>query len=172
MEPSRTPADDLPADGGHTYRMPLPRLALPPGVGHGPLDGAWWPRCDALELELPALVGSLDPGCGTVTHVTVDTAAWPDAPHTVIAPGRMIEVERAGVDAETHVIILDCGTVGRWELLVVPPDQPLAAAARLLDTAADPWNTLTAAQMLALAETGLAVEAALESGAKGGRSRR
>ncbi|MFI8307545.1 DUF5994 family protein [Streptomyces sp. NPDC085927] len=66
----------------HTYRMPLPRLSLTPDAGHGRLDGAWWPRCGALELELPALVGSLDPGHGTVTRVTVGAAAWPDAPQT------------------------------------------------------------------------------------------
>ncbi|MER5512950.1 DUF5994 family protein [Streptomyces sp. NPDC002766] len=39
--------------------MPLPRLALASGVRHGPLDGAWWPRCGSLELELPSLVAAL-----------------------------------------------------------------------------------------------------------------
>jgi hypothetical protein len=135
-----------------TYRMPLPRLTLVPGASHGPLDGAWWPRCDALELELPALVGALDPGLGTVTRVTVDTAAWPDAPRTVLVPGHVIEVTLSYVDVEAHAIALDCGTVGRWELLVVPPGEPVAAAAWLLATAADPRNTLTAPHMLALAE--------------------
>ena len=57
--------------------------------------GAWWPRCDALELELPALVGSLDPSIGTVTRVTGGTAAWPDAPQEVMAPGHVIEVLEA-----------------------------------------------------------------------------
>ncbi|MFE9092919.1 DUF5994 family protein [Streptomyces sp. NPDC007264] len=143
--------------------MPLPRLSLAPDGSHGPLDGAWWPRCHALELELPALVGSLDPGHGTVTRVTVDPAAWPDAPHTVPAPDHVIEVARADAGTATHVITLDCGTAGRWELLVVPPDEPDAAAARLLATAADPWNPLTAAQLLARAETDLVGESAWES---------
>ncbi|KUM88505.1 hypothetical protein AQI88_40005 [Streptomyces cellostaticus] len=132
--------------------MPLPRLTLTPDASHGPLDGAWWPRCDALELELPALVGALDPGLGTVTRVTVDTAAWPDAPRTVLAPGHVIEVALSDVDAEAHAITLDCGTVGRWELLVVPPGEPADAATWLLTTASDPWNALTAPHMLALAE--------------------
>ncbi|MFF4562377.1 DUF5994 family protein [Streptomyces sp. NPDC001435] len=134
--------------------MPLPRLTLTPDVSHGPLDGAWWPRCDALELELPALVCSLEPDAGTTVRVTVDPAEWPDAPHTVMAPGRVIAVEPAGPGSEAHVITLDCGTVGRWALLVVPPEEPAGTAARLLAAAADPENPLTAARMLALAETG------------------
>ncbi|MEV0180491.1 DUF5994 family protein [Streptomyces sp. NPDC050625] len=154
MEPSRTPAEGASADDPHTFRMPLPRLTLTPDVSHGPLDGAWWPRCDALELELPSLVGSLEPEAGTTVRVTVDPAEWPDAPHTVMAPGRVIAVEPAAPGSETHVITLDCGTVGRWALLVVPPEEPAGTAARLLAAAADPENPLTAARMLALAETG------------------
>ncbi|MFF8968966.1 DUF5994 family protein [Streptomyces sp. NPDC014995] len=142
-----------------TYRMPLPRLTLSPGAGHGPLDGAWWPRCDALELELPALVGSLDPGLGTVTRVTVDTAAWPDAPRTVLAPGHAIEVALTDVDVEAHAITLDCGTVGRRQLLVIPPGESVAAATWLLTVAADPRNALNAPHMLALAESGFDDEA-------------
>lgn len=144
--------DDGPAGAARVYRMPAPRLTLTPGVSHGPLDGAWWPRCDALELELPALVDALNPVPGSVTRVMVDTAAWPAAPRTVLAPGQLIEVALSDVDAEAHSITLDCGTVGRWALLVVPPGQPAAAADWLLRTAADPWNALTAAHILALAQ--------------------
>ncbi|MEV6056174.1 DUF5994 family protein [Streptomyces sp. NPDC052107] len=133
--------------------MPLPRLTLTPVGGHGPLDGAWWPRCDALELELPPLVGSLQPDTGTTVRVMVDPAEWPGAPHTVMAPGRQIAVEPAGSGGEAHVITVDCGTVGRWVLLVVPPGEPAGTAARLLIAAGDPENPLTATRMLALAET-------------------
>ncbi len=154
MEPSGTPAESGTAAQAHTYRMPLPRLALTPDVSHGPLDGAWWPRCDALELELPSLIGSLEPGSGAAVRVSVDPAEWPDAPNTVMAPGRVIAVEPAGPGSEAHVITLDCGTVGRWVLLVVPPGEPAETAARLLAAATDPDNPLTAARMLALAETG------------------
>jgi hypothetical protein len=152
MEPSGTPAEGASSAGGHTYRMPLPRLTLTPDVSHGPLDGAWWPRCDALELELPSLVGSLEPGWGTTVHVTVDPAEWPDAPHTVMAPGRVITVEPAGPGSGAHVITLDCGTVGRWVLLVVPPEEPAGTAARLLAAAADPALRLTASALLAAEE--------------------
>ncbi|MFE1754633.1 DUF5994 family protein [Streptomyces anandii] len=133
--------------------MPTPRLSLTPDMSHSPLDGAWWPRCDALELELPPLVSSLEPDPDTTVRVTVDPAEWPDTPRTVMAPGRVITVEPGGPGGETHVISLDCGSAGRWVLLVVPPDEPAGTAARLLAAAADPENPLTAARMLALAET-------------------
>ncbi|KUN79928.1 hypothetical protein AQJ66_27435 [Streptomyces bungoensis] len=134
--------------------MPPPRLTLTTDVSHGPLDGAWWPRCDALELELPCLVGSLEPDPDTTVRVTVEPSEWPDAPRTVMAPGRVIAVEPAGPGSEAHVITLDCGSVGRWVLLIVPPEEPAGTAARLLAAAADPENPLTATRMLALAETG------------------
>jgi hypothetical protein len=94
------PAEGTAPGEGRSYRMPLPRLRLTPGVSHGPLDGAWWPRCDALELELPALVGSLDPGIGTVTRVTVGTAAWPDGPQEALSAPRLLALVESGLDGQ------------------------------------------------------------------------
>ncbi|WP_335937035.1 DUF5994 family protein [Streptomyces sp. PTD5-9] len=96
----------------------------------------------------------MDPSVGTVTRVTVGTAAWPGAPQKVMAPGHVIEVVLTDRAAEAHAITVDCGTVGRWELLVIPPDEPAGAAAGLLNTAADPGNSLSAPRLLALAECG------------------
>ncbi|MFE1910023.1 DUF5994 family protein [Streptomyces anandii] len=154
MDVTGTPTEGVSSDGTRTYRMPVARVALAPGRGHGPLHGAWWPRCDMLELELPSLLGSLDPDLGIVARVTVDTVAWPGVPQKVTLPGRMIEVALTAVDAEVHAIALDWGTAGHRELLVIPPGESRAAATWLLATAADPANTLTAAHMLALAEAG------------------
>ncbi|CAL9525788.1 hypothetical protein SUDANB105_03916 [Streptomyces sp. enrichment culture] len=152
MDSPRPPAGGTSADDAHTYTMPLSRLSVTPECSHGPLDGAWWPRCDALELELPALVGSLDPGHGTVTRVTVGAATWADAPRTVSAPDHLIEVVLSDAADEEHVITVDCGTVGRWELMVIPPEEPAGDAERLLTAAADPWNPLSARRILAGAE--------------------
>ncbi|MFI8531292.1 DUF5994 family protein [Streptomyces aquilus] len=148
MEPSTTPAEGPLADPGHTYRMPLPRLALTPEVSHGPLDGAWWPRCDSLELELPSLVAALEPDRGSTVRITVDAAQWPDPPHTIMAPGQVIAVDVTGSADEAHVITLDCDTVGRWVLLVVPPQEPADTAARLMAAAADPELHLGASTLL------------------------
>lgn len=152
MDALATPPDGTPSGDTHTYTMPLSRLSLTPESSHGPLDGAWWPRCDALALELPALVGSLDPGHGTVTRVRVGAAQWADAPRTVSSPDHLIEVHLSYAADEAHAVILDCGTVGRWELLVIPPGETAAAAERLLTAAADPWNALSARRILAGAE--------------------
>lgn len=140
--------EDLRAGGEHTYRMPLPRLALTLGVGRGPLDGAWWPRCGALELELPSLVATLEPDLGTMVYVTVASAQWPDAPHTVMAPGRTITVEATRSAGEEHVITLDFDTVGRCVLLVVPPQEGADEACRLMTAAADPALHLGASALL------------------------
>ncbi|MER5796626.1 DUF5994 family protein [Streptomyces sp. NPDC001980] len=134
--------------------MPIPRLTLTRDVSHGPLDGAWWPRCDALELELPSLVSALEPDLDAEVRVTVDPAEWPGAPHAVMAPDRVITVEPAGPGGEAHVITLDCDTVGRWVLLVVPPEESAGTAARLMAAVDDPENPLTAARLLDLARTG------------------
>ncbi|MEV8556385.1 DUF5994 family protein [Streptomyces sp. NPDC051917] len=100
-----------------------------------PLDGARWPRCDALKFELPPLVGSLEPDTGTTVRVMVDPADRPGAPHTVMAPGR------PGPEGEAHVITVDCGTVGRRVLLLIPPEgEPAPSTARLLTAATDPEN--------------------------------
>nr|WP_324614469.1 DUF5994 family protein [Streptomyces sp. MMG1121] len=106
---------------------------------------------------------SLDPSVGTVTRVTVGTATWPDAPQEVMAPGHVIEVVLTDLAAEVHAITVDCGTVGRWELLVIPPDEPAGAATRLLTAAADPGNPLSAPRLLALVESGLDGQGTWES---------
>ncbi|WP_234373359.1 DUF5994 family protein [Streptomyces sp. H-KF8] len=157
------PAKSTPPGDGHTYRMPLPRLRLAPDVSHGPLDGAWWPRCDTPEPEPPPLVASPDLSVGTVTRVIVGTAAWPDAPRKVMAPGRVIEVALTDLAAEARAITVDCGTVGRWKLLVIPPDEPAGAAAGLLIAAADSGNSLSAPHLLTLVESGLDGQATWES---------
>ncbi|MGW2831825.1 DUF5994 family protein [Streptomyces sp. NPDC001286] len=132
MESSRTAAEAMSTDDAHTYRMPLPRLVLAEDVGHGPLDGAWWPRCDVLELELPSLVALLEPERGGTVRVRVDASQWPKAPRTVMAPGRVISVEPTEAADGAGVITLDCETVGRWMLMVVSHEEPADTAARLL----------------------------------------
>jgi hypothetical protein len=53
----------------------------------------------------------------------------------------VIEVALSDDDAETHAITVDCGTVGRWQLL--------------LTAASDPENPWPAPRLTALAESGL-----------------
>lgn len=79
--------------------------------------------------------------------------------HGAVGPLRADLVRRR----TAHAITVDCGTVGRWELLVIPPDEPARVATRLLTAAADPANPLSAPRLLALAESGLDGQDAGES---------
>ncbi|MET8801382.1 hypothetical protein ABZX53_01575, partial [Streptomyces sp. NPDC004546] len=60
---------------------------------------------------------------------------------------------RPDPEGEADVITVDCGTVGRRVLLVVPPEgEPAPSTARLLTAAADPENPLTAARIPTLGQ--------------------
>ncbi|MFE3637099.1 DUF5994 family protein [Streptomyces sp. NPDC059168] len=96
----------------------------------------------------------MEPHTGAAIRVTVNAAEWPDAPETVMASGRVTAVEPARPGSETHTITLDCGSAGCRSLMVVPPDEPAGTAARPPALAATPGNPLTAARVLALADSG------------------
>ncbi|MEU9161397.1 DUF5994 family protein [Streptomyces sp. NPDC048424] len=129
---------------------PLPaRLTLTPATAlAGQLDGAWWPRSRDLEAELPALVAALDERCGRITRVTVNPARWPVIPRKVPAGGHLVHVGWFAEQDPDKLILLS-GTVGRWDLLVIPPETAPAAAARLMAAAAVPGSVLTARALIA-----------------------
>jgi hypothetical protein len=58
--------------------------------------------------------------------------------------------------------------VGRWELLVVRPDEPAGPAALLPAAASGPENPLSATRLPALTESDLAGEDAWESEGESG----
>ncbi|MET9885241.1 DUF5994 family protein [Streptomyces sp. NPDC006430] len=125
------------------------RLSLTPKTTlAGQLDGAWWPYSRDLEVELPPLAAALDEVWGRITRVTVNPTRWPVIPHTVNVAGHTVHV---GWFTEQHPdkLILLSFTVGRWDLLVVPPETEPAAAARLMAAAAVPGSQLTADVLMA-----------------------
>ncbi|MYV93463.1 DUF5994 family protein [Streptomyces sp. SID1034] len=125
------------------------RLSLTPKSSlAGQLDGAWWPRSRDLEAELPPLAAALDLPWGRITHVTVNPTHWPVVPHKVPVAGHTVHV---GWFTEQHPdkMILLSYTVGRWDLLVIPPESEPAAAARLMNAAAIPGSVLTAGVLMA-----------------------
>ncbi|WP_234392330.1 DUF5994 family protein [Streptomyces sp. WM6378] len=120
------------------------RLSLTPKTPlAGQLDGVWWPYSRGLEAELPPLAAALDEPWGRIPHVTVNPTHWPVIPHKVPVAGHTVHV---GWFTEQHPdkLILLCCTVGRWDLLVIPPETEPAAAARLINAAAIPGSILTA----------------------------
>ncbi|MER5757382.1 DUF5994 family protein [Streptomyces sp. NPDC002088] len=125
------------------------RLSLTPKTTlAGQLDGAWWPYSRNLVAELPPLAAALDKVWGRITRVTVNPTRWPVIPYKVPVAGHAVHV---GWFTEQHPdkLILLSYTVGRWDLLVIPPETEPAAAARLMAAAAIPGSVLTAGVLMA-----------------------
>ncbi|MEV5431970.1 DUF5994 family protein [Streptomyces sp. NPDC052701] len=116
------------------------------------IDGAWWPRSRDLTAELPALVEALDPLWGRITRVTVNPTFWPVVPRKVPVPGHEVHVGWFKAEQDPHKLLLLSYTIGRWDLLVIPPEAEPATAARLMATASDPSWTLTASGLIHEAE--------------------
>ncbi|MFJ3234250.1 DUF5994 family protein [Streptomyces sp. NPDC086787] len=128
---------------------PPTRLSLTPRTTpDGQFDGAWWPYSRELEAELPPLAAALDKAWGRITRVTVNPTRWPVIPRKVPVAGHTVHV---GWFTEQHPdkLILLSYTVGRWDLLVIPPETEPAAAARLMAAAAIPGSILTADALMA-----------------------
>lgn len=129
--------------------LPPVRLSLKPqGPQSGLLDGAWWPRSRDLAGELPALISTLDPLWGRITRVTVNPTHWAGVPAKVPVAGRVV---KAGwfTEQDPHKLLLLSYRVGRWDLLVIPPQVSEDAAARLMTAATDPQTVRTASELLA-----------------------
>ncbi|WP_327251453.1 DUF5994 family protein [Streptomyces sp. NBC_01244] len=125
------------------------RLVLTPKTAlAGQLDGAWWPRSRDLAAELPVLVAALAEPWGRITRVTVNPTRWPVIPHKVPVAGHAVHVGWF-TEQDPDKLILFSYTVGRWDLLVVPPQTAPAAAARLMAAAAVPGSVLTARALIA-----------------------
>ena len=138
VEPVRTP-------GG------APRLSLrPESRTQGRLDGAWWPRSDDLAVELPPLVAVLDRLWGRITRVTVHEGSWLGLPARVPVGVHVVRLGWFDAEQEPGDLCLFSYKVGRWDLLVVPPDCAPARAARLMASASDVRETRGAGALLAL----------------------
>ncbi|MFD9622791.1 DUF5994 family protein [Streptomyces virginiae] len=125
------------------------RLSLTPKTTlAGQLDGAWWPYSRDLEAELPALAAALDETWGRITRVSVNPSRWPVVPRTVAVDGRVLHVGWF-TEQDPDKLILLSYTVGRWDLLVIPPETEPAAAARLMAAAAIPGSVLAAGVLMA-----------------------
>jgi hypothetical protein len=126
------------------------RLSLAPsGSAPALLDGAWWPRSRDLGAELPALTAVLDPLWGRITRVTVNPAHWPTVPRKVPVAGHVVKVGSFMAQQDPHQMLLLSYRVGRWDLLVIPPQTNPVAAAWLMAAASDPLRTSTASELMA-----------------------
>ncbi|MFI1157000.1 DUF5994 family protein [Streptomyces sioyaensis] len=137
-----------PAVEKRTFSLPL-RLALASTDTPGALlDGAWWPRSRDLTEELPALTAVLDPLWGRITHVTVNPTLWPVIPRKVPVDGHVVGVGWFKAEQDPHKLLLLSYTVGRWDLLVIPPQTDPAIAVWLMTAATGPLRSHTASDLL------------------------
>jgi hypothetical protein len=129
---------------------PSLRLSLKPVSGNpSKVDGAWWPRSRDLARELPPLVAELDQVWGRITRVTVHQGMWPDLPSAVPAGVHTVRLGWFDVEQEADDLCLLSYTVGRWDLLVVPPECDPERAARLMSAASDVRNTQSTSALMA-----------------------
>lgn len=129
---------------------PPSRLSVkPPGPRSGLLDGAWWPRSRDLTHELPTLTAPLDPLWGRITRVAVNPTYWPVVPRKVPVSGHVVNVGWFRAEQDPHQLLVLSYHVGRWDLLIIPPETGAAAAARLMVAACDPLTVRTGSALLA-----------------------
>lgn len=140
--PPTTEADDR-------FSPAFLRLSLAP-AGSAPalLDGAWWPRSRDLGAELPSLAAVLDPLWGRITRVTVNPTQWPVIPRKVPVAGHVVNVGWFLPEQDPHELLLLSYHVGRWNLLVVPPQTTPDSAAWLMAAASDPRGMSTASRLV------------------------
>ncbi|MBD0840980.1 MULTISPECIES: DUF5994 family protein [unclassified Streptomyces] len=132
-----------------SYSSPLLRLSLAPaGPAPALLDGAWWPRCRDLGAELPSLTAVLDPLWGRITRITVNPTHWPTVPRKVPVAGHVVKVGWFLAEQDPHELLLLSYRMGRWNLLVVPPQTPPDSAAWLMAAASAPQGTSSASRLM------------------------
>ncbi|MFF1477112.1 DUF5994 family protein [Streptomyces sp. NPDC058301] len=142
---------ESPVDPAPTARLALKAAGVPRGL----LDGAWWPRSRDLLSELPALIDVLDPAWARITRIAVNPQYWPVIPHKIPVHGHVVKAGWFTPEVDPHKLLLLSYTVGRWDLLVIPPQTDAAAAARLMAAAtAGTEPPLTASALMAAEESG------------------
>ncbi|MEU9916368.1 DUF5994 family protein [Streptomyces sp. NBC_00490] len=116
--------------------LPVLRLRLAPRGGMPrPIDGAWWPRSYDLLAELPQLLAGLPRAWGHITSATVNGTTWSAVPGRMLVFNQVVRLRRSLTASAPHTIVLLAPGRGRWDLLVVPPDTPEAAAEPLMAAA-------------------------------------
>jgi hypothetical protein len=79
----------------------------------------------------------------------VNPAHWQAVPRKVQLPHRKLHVGWFAAELDPNKVILLSYSVGRWDLLVIPPETSPAVAARLMVCASDPRNILPASELIA-----------------------
>jgi len=108
----------------------------------------------------------LDPLWGRITRVTVHPTHWPVVPRKVPVTGHVVNVGCFLAEQDPHELLVLSSSMGRWNLLVIPPRTdpvsaawPMAASSDLLGTSTASRLMEEAARLRTVSESDRAVEA-------------
>jgi len=121
------------------------RIELAAELGHGPLDGAWWPHSDDLQREVADLVDHFPRG--RIDHLVYSRPDWTNTAPRVHTERGSIKVGSFPKD-DTHVVLLNLASRRILRLLVVPATADTAGAHLVLHRAAEPGNLADADELL------------------------
>ncbi|WP_432080414.1 DUF5994 family protein [Streptomyces sp. WAC 04229] len=118
--------------------LPHPPLRLrlaPHGVLPRRIDGVWWPHSRDLLAQLPQLLAALPIAWGDIVSVTVKATAWAAAPGRMLVANQVVRLNKSAAPQAPNTVVLLSPGLGRWDLLVVPPDTTEEAAGPLMAAA-------------------------------------
>jgi hypothetical protein len=155
QSPSPSPSPDVAAPvADRVVQRPGPagagprlRLALSESIGHGGLDGAWWPRSRNLETELADLVQRFPLSVGRIVRAVYSTPDWQPAPRRIRLGNGLVKVGSFPHD-DNHRILLRLSNRQVLHVMVIPPDSSPSLALAAMTTAASPSNRDCAATIL------------------------
>jgi hypothetical protein len=132
------------------------RLRLSTSIGHGVLDGAWWPYTRDLAREAVDLVDHFPAAVASLSRLLYSTPDWDKGSPRRVKAARIFVNLGSFPHDDTHKIMArtaDGGLNHRvLHLLVVPPEWDERAAAHVMRIAAQPTNLKSAAAILSESE--------------------
>jgi Family of unknown function (DUF5994) len=139
------------SDRRHTGPENTPRLRLKPKAPtNGHVDGAWWPRDDDLEKELPDLLAVLSVRLGAIDRVLYNLSEWANAPKRLLSGGRAVRLDGYHRQPASTLEVLGLGRE-KLLLLVVPSRTDPDRAHEIMMTAAAPDNVTSVDDLLVTA---------------------
>lgn len=125
-----------------------PRLRMKPKAATtGYVDGAWWPRSDHLETELPDLLAVLSVRLGPIDRVIYKLAEWMTAPKKLPTDGRVIRLGGYTLQPANTIEVIGLNR-SKIVLLVVPAHADTKDAHHTMMAAAAPGDTSTVESLL------------------------
>ncbi|WP_439378919.1 DUF5994 family protein [Amycolatopsis lexingtonensis] len=125
------------------------RLRRKPAAG-GYVDGAWWPRSRDAAVEFAELITAVRDQVGQVERISYPLAdGWEVTHRKLVVDGRLVRLE--GFHAmPSHTLTLIGTQQRRLTLLVVAPETAQDTATTALKAAADPGDTASPDDLLAV----------------------